>query len=82
MEDFQKWVCIHVADSFPEASELRSLLESKGIRTIICAIPSPRLHDYLHDKEERVRIFVPAEDLLKSQQYKEDILNRRKKEFA
>lgn len=80
MEDSQRWVCIHVADSFPEAVELRSLLENKGIRTIICSIPSPRLHDYLHDKEERVRIFVPAEDLAKSQQCKDDVLRRSQQE--
>lgn len=74
MEDFQSWVCIHTADSPLEANLLRALLEGRGIQVSILATPVGQWQDYLHDKGEQVRVFVPAADLELSQQYTEDFV--------
>lgn len=78
MEDFQSWVCIYTADSLLEASLLRALLENRGIQVSILSAPVGQLHDYLHDKGEQVRIFVPATDLEVSQRYTEDFVQSRR----
>lgn len=74
MEDFQNWVCLYTAESLLEANTLRALLENRGIQVSILSAPGGLLQDYLHDKEEQVRIFVPAADLEVSQQYTRDFI--------
>ncbi|WP_164730815.1 DUF2007 domain-containing protein [Anoxybacter fermentans] len=74
MESNQKWICIYTSDSFFEVNLLRSLLESKGIAVSICAPPSTLLHDYLHDKNELIRVFIPAAQLEEGQRYTEKLI--------
>lgn len=74
MEDFQKWVCIHTANSLLEANMLRAILENHGIPVTICSAPGTQLHDYLHDKFERVRIFIPESQTEVGQHYRDDFV--------
>lgn len=60
MPFFKNWICIYTSDSLIEANLIRSYLESRKIPVTIYSIPNLHLHDYLHDKNEQIRIFVQA----------------------
>ena len=68
VEEKQKWSCVHKTKSLFEANLLRSFLENKGIAVSICA-SSSELHDYIHDKNQLIRIFIPADDFERGQYY-------------
>ncbi len=67
MVENKKWVCFYISDSLLEINFLRAILESKGIDVNVCTTTSSRHHDYLHDKKEKIKVFVPVEKLSDSQ---------------
>lgn len=74
VDEKQKWLCVFKSSSLFEANLLKSFLESKGIIVNIYTSASA-LHDYLHDKSQLIRIFIPAEDFERGQYYTHRIMH-------
>lgn len=75
------WTCIYTSDSLIEANLIRSYLEIKKIPVAIYSLPTPQLHDYLHDKQEQIRIFVQSANLLEIKQSIQNIVLANRMEF-
>ena len=73
MANQKKWVCIYSSDSFYEIKTLESLLHNRGIEVNIYKSPANQLHDYLHDKEETIRLFIPEEKYEEGKKYTQQL---------